>query len=137
MKSKNTSGLQLIILFVVLGLGVNLCTSNREDANRHTPSYLIDTTSVFKDTALNNKSPVTSKKINKNKRKKNKSTIESVPANSYLTPIQTTTKRKRSYSSSSSSKGCSSQQCNGSTKKGGRCRNMTKSCNGYCWRHGG
>lgn len=36
-----------------------------------------------------------------------------------------------------SSSDCPSQQCRGTTKKGSRCRNMTRSCNGYCWRHGG
>lgn len=41
------------------------------------------------------------------------------------------------YKTASSSKGCLSRQCSAYTKKGSRCRNMTTSCNGYCWRHGG
>lgn len=35
------------------------------------------------------------------------------------------------------SRSYSSSQCLGRTKKGARCRNMTQSSNGYCWRHGG
>lgn len=31
----------------------------------------------------------------------------------------------------------SSVQCNGKTKKGKRCKKMTKSSNGYCHLHGG
>ena len=30
---------------------------------------------------------------------------------------------------------CPSTQCSGYTKKGNRCRNMTKNCNGRCFRH--
>jgi hypothetical protein len=33
--------------------------------------------------------------------------------------------------------GCPSVQCSGTTQKGLRCRNVTKSCNGRCHYHGG
>lgn len=44
---------------------------------------------------------------------------------------------QRKHASTEVGSGCASQQCKGSTKKGRRCRNNTKSCNGYCYRHGG
>ena len=44
---------------------------------------------------------------------------------------------KRNRNTAKAGTGCVSQQCKGSTKKGRRCRNNTKSCNGYCYRHGG
>lgn len=37
----------------------------------------------------------------------------------------------------SSGSGCASTQCWGTTKKGGRCRNRTTNCSGYCYLHGG
>lgn len=44
---------------------------------------------------------------------------------------------KRKSTSAKVGSDCASQQCKGSTKKGRRCRNNTKSCTGYCYRHGG
>jgi hypothetical protein len=38
---------------------------------------------------------------------------------------------------SSTPAGCPSVQCTGTTQKGLRCRNITKSCNGRCHYHGG
>ena len=35
------------------------------------------------------------------------------------------------------SKSSTSQQCNGTTKKGKQCSRTTTSSNGYCWQHGG
>lgn len=136
MKNKNSGGLQLIIVLIVLGLGIKLCTNKKESSNTYTPTNFIDTVTALKDSTLIHKPTVTTKKTKKNK-KKNSPVIETASTNSYSTPIKTTPKRVRSYSSRSNSSGCSSRQCYGSTKKGGRCRNMTTSCNGYCWRHGG
>ncbi len=39
------------------------------------------------------------------------------------------------YKSSTSLKTCVTVQCSGKTKKGARCRNMTKNCNGRCYLH--
>ncbi|MBI5372554.1 MAG: hypothetical protein HZA79_11085 [Sphingobacteriales bacterium] len=136
MRNKNSGGLQLIIVVIVLGLGIKLCTNKKESSNTYTPTNFIDTVATLKDSTLNNKPTATTKKKKKNKKNKNSQATETVSTNSYSTPI-TTSKKTRSYSSSSNSSGCSSRQCYGSTKKGGRCRNMTTSCNGYCWRHGG
>jgi hypothetical protein len=137
MKNKNSRGLQLIIVIIVLVLGIKLCTNKKETSNTYTPTNFIDTSTALKDSTLIIKPTVTTKKTKKNKKKKNTQATETVSTNSYSTPIKTTPKRTRSYSSSNNSSGCSSRQCYGSTKKGGRCRNMTTSCNGYCWRHGG
>ena len=135
MKNKNNGGLQLIIVIIVLGLGIKLCTNQKESTNTYAPTNFIDTLTSVKDSTLI--APPTTKKTKKNKKNKKSQSIETISTNSYSTPIRTTTKRTRSYSSSSSSSGCSSRQCYGSTKKGGRCRNMTTNCSGYCWRHGG
>lgn len=136
MKNNNSGGLQLIIVLIVLGLGIKLCTNKQESSNTYTPTNFIDTVTALKDSTLINKSTFTTKKKKKNKKNKNIQPTETVSTNSYSIPV-TTSKKPRSYSSSSSSSGCSSRQCYGSTKKGGRCRNMTRNCNGYCWRHGG
>jgi hypothetical protein len=137
MKNKNSGGLQLIILIAFLGVGIKLCTNKKESPSTYTPVNFVDSVSAVKDTISNDKPIFTTKMTKKSKKKKSLQAGESVLVNTYSTPIQTTTKRKISYSSSSSSNGCSSRQCYGSTKKGSRCRNMTTSCNGYCWRHGG
>jgi cytoskeletal protein RodZ len=136
MKNKNSDGLLLIIIAIVVGFGIKLCTNKKESANTHTPTNFSDTVTTIKDTTLSNKS-ILSKKTKKTKKKKKSQTTETVSTNSYSTPITTTKRKTQSYSSSSSSSECPSRQCYASTKKGGRCRNMTKSCNGYCWRHGG
>jgi hypothetical protein len=137
MKNKNSGALQLIIVIAVLGLGIKLCTDKKESTSTFTPSNFVDTASALKDSIVNVKPTFISKETKKSKKKKKLQAQNDVSVNTYTAPIQTTTKRKRSYSSSSSSNGCSSRQCYGSTKKGSRCRNMTTSCNGYCWRHGG
>jgi hypothetical protein len=137
MKNRNNGCLYLFIVCFVLGLSIKLCTNKNESTNIYKPTNLIDTAATNKDTVLNNKPIVTTKRTKKNKRNKNAQATETVSANYYSTPITKTKRRTRSYSSSSNSSGCSSRQCYGTTKKGGRCRNITTSCNGYCWRHGG
>lgn len=56
-----------------------------------------------------------------------------------INPVKTTkpVNNYNDYKATNNSKGCSSRQCASYTKRGSRCRNMTTSCNGYCWRHGG
>ena len=107
MKNKNSGGLQLIIVIIVLGLGIKLCTNKKESTNTYTPTNFIDTVTTIKDSSLNNKPTVTTKKTKKNKKKKNSQSTETVSTNSYSIPIRTTPKRTRTYSSSNNSSGCS------------------------------
>lgn len=137
MKNNNSGALQLIILIVVLGISIKLCTNKKESTITYTPTNIIDTVATLKDSTPSNKPIATKKNTKKNKKKKNSPATENGLTNSYSAPIRTTPKRTRYYSSNNNSRGCPSRQCYGSTKKGARCRNITTSCNGYCWRHGG
>ena len=49
----------------------------------------------------------------------------------------TSTPTTSNTTSGCSGKRTTSVQCIGTTQSGSRCKNMTLSCNGKCWQHGG
>ncbi|GEM_PF-2134600 len=78
---------------------------------------------------------VETKQLGRSKQTNNK-TIQDTKKNKKITyKRQNQNIVSKTHKSINHSKNCLSRQCNGRTKNGSRCRNITKNCNGYCWRH--
>lgn len=132
MKSKNNNCATTILICISFVFLFKLCNNNKENNTIDSSYKLTDTLLNVLDTIRKDSIIVIAKEKKKNRKTK------------YNSSNSETTKYKRknktnTYSSSNkiSRKECTASQCYGTSKKGNRCRNMTRSCNGYCWRHGG
>lgn len=127
---KNKDRLQILILLFIVGFTLKACINEGDSEISNKSGNLYDTTAIQNQDTIALLSKIKAKKTRKKKTRNNTESYN----NSNSAPTPTVRKRAKVYSSTN---GCSSRQCFGSTKKGGRCRNMTTNCSGYCWRHGG
>lgn len=133
--NSDQSGCVVVIILVIIAIVSFVKNKNgkKEDRITYPYNYSIDTTSIKKDSDKIVGKTI-KKKTNKLKSKRPSGTSNNYESE-YLTPVKQYSPSLRR--SSSVSRSYSSSQCLGTTKKGARCRNMTRSSNGYCWRHGG
>lgn len=133
--NSDQSGCGVIIILVIIVIVAFVKNKNNKKEDIITPpyTYSYDTTSIKRDSYK-----IVEKTANK-PAKKLKNKRSSSTSNNYESKYVTSAKqytpsvRRNSYVPRS----YSSSQCLGTTKKGARCRNITRSGNGYCWRHGG
>lgn len=135
MNKKNNGCLLIFVIVLLFGFYSSLFKKEAKDSEIPAISTNIQNT-INPSNALGNSNI-------KNENKKYSSTNDASKSTKNSNKQNKNLKRKKNYSSenksykSYSSPKVNSRQCIGLTKKGSRCRNITKSSNGLCWRHGG